>query len=282
MSQIESLRPTSKELVINLVHAAGIDVSDWSNYSGGAVKAASNPRYCYEWAFADPGKVVVLNLWHELLRDEGGAVFQELNMRQTARNLKDVSGITVQIRRALTADEHIRHAFKGSLPVRVVINDGVRRQERTRGSSRVRARTLDTMVWHVGAYDFVSGTAIIVRGERGNQYVDQFAVQPDSGAAPRKNVEAMVYVRDSRVRAAVLRRAAGKCEHCGEPGFSMPNSAVYLETHHVVPLSEDGPDTEANVLALCPNHHRRAHHGIDRAELRVAFLTYLDQRLTGA
>lgn len=278
MNQIETLRPTAKELVINLVRAAGIDVSDWSNYSGGPEKAARNPRYCYEWAFADPGKVVVLNLWHELLRDEGGTVFQQLNLRQTARNLKEVSGSGVQIRRALTADEYIRHAFEESLPVRVVINDGVRRKERVRGSSRVRARALDPAVWHVGAYDFVTGKAIIVRGERGTQFVDQFAIQLTSAAVPLKAVASTVYERASRVCSTVLGRAEGKCEHCGEPGFSMPNGAVYLETHHVVPLSEGGPDTVANVIALCPNHHRRAHHGIDRTELRLAFLAYLEQR----
>jgi hypothetical protein len=25
---------------------------------------ASHPAYCYEWAFREPGRLVVLNLWH--------------------------------------------------------------------------------------------------------------------------------------------------------------------------------------------------------------------------
>jgi hypothetical protein len=36
---------------MDLVAAAGIDVSDWANFEGGQQKAASNPKYCYDWAF---------------------------------------------------------------------------------------------------------------------------------------------------------------------------------------------------------------------------------------
>jgi NADP-dependent 3-hydroxy acid dehydrogenase YdfG len=34
------LKPTERHLVIELVRAAGVDVSDWSNWQGGAAKAA--------------------------------------------------------------------------------------------------------------------------------------------------------------------------------------------------------------------------------------------------
>jgi 5-methylcytosine-specific restriction protein A len=39
----------------------------------------------------------------------------------------------------------------------------------------------------------------------------------------------------------------------------MQASAVkpYLETHHVISLSEQGPGKVTNVIALCPNDHRR-------------------------
>lgn len=270
MNQIRDLQPRSKDLVIDLVRSSGVDVSDW--------RTASDPRYCYEWAFVQPGQVIVLNLWHELLREEGGTVFQELNLRKTARNLRAVGGSSVQIRRAMSADEAIRTGFEETLPVRVIVNDGVRRKEMARGASKVKARSLDPSVWHVGAYDFVSGNAIVVRGARGDRYVDQFSADSasaEAAAAAFRQVSTRAFHRDPNVRAAVLTRASGRCEHCGEPGFSMPSGAVYLETHHVVPLAEGGPDVVGNVVALCPNHHRRAHHGLDRAELRLAFLNYL-------
>jgi 5-methylcytosine-specific restriction enzyme A len=218
-----------------------------------------------------------LNLWFELLQEEAGTVFQKLNMKQTAKDLREIGGSTVQIRRALSADEAVRTAFEESLSVRVIVNDGDRRTERSRGASKVKARNLDPEAWHVGAYDYVSGNAVIVRGPRGSRYVDQFTLEdPAVLEAPKsREVTATVFERDPRVRAAVLTRAQGRCECCGEPGFSMPNGAVYLETHHVIPLSEGGPDAESNVVALCPNHHRRAHHGLDRAELRSTLQQYL-------
>jgi 5-methylcytosine-specific restriction protein A len=42
-----------------------------------------------------------------------------------------------------------------------------------------------------------------------------------------------------------------------------------LETHHVVPLSENGPDHPANVVAICPKDHRRAHYAVDREEIAI-------------
>ena len=55
----------------------------------------------------------------------------------------------------------------------------------------------------------------------------------------------------------------------------MANGKVYLETHHVVPLHEKGPDSVSNVVALCPNHHREAHHGKNRAQIREQLLAKL-------
>ena len=79
MSLIDEMRPRSKELVMDLVRESGVDVSDWSKYSGGIQRASTNPKYCYEWAFVQPGQVVILNLWFEQLREQDGTVFQEFN-----------------------------------------------------------------------------------------------------------------------------------------------------------------------------------------------------------
>lgn len=55
----------------------------------------------------------------------------------------------------------------------------------------------------------------------------------------------------------------------------MADGKIYLETHHIVPLSEDGLDTEKNVAALCPNHHREAHHGVIKTEMRKKLLNLI-------
>jgi 5-methylcytosine-specific restriction protein A len=103
-------------------------------------------------------------------------------------------------------------------------------------------------------------------------FVDQFFV---SEYAAKHESTGFVFGRSSEVRRVVLERAAGVCECCTASGFKMDNGRVFLETHHVIPLSEKGRDREWNVIALCPNDHRRAHFGEDRAALRNLFLAYL-------
>ena len=69
------------------------------------------------------------------------------------------------------------------------------------------------------------------------------------------------YARDPKVRAAVLKRAQGKCESCGELGFVKLDGTRYLESHHVISLANEGADKLTNVIALCPHDHREAHYG---------------------
>ena len=71
------------------------------------------------------------------------------------------------------------------------------------------------------------------------------------------------FVRDAEVRRMVKDRANGRCEFCGKLGFERENDERYVEAHHIIHLSKQGPDTLDNVIALCPNHHREAHYGKD-------------------
>jgi 5-methylcytosine-specific restriction enzyme A len=52
-------------------------------------------------------------------------------------------------------------------------------------------------------------------------------------------------------------------------GFLSEKVRVYLETHHIVPLSENGLDKVSNMAALCPNHHREAHAGQRSKWIRI-------------
>jgi 5-methylcytosine-specific restriction enzyme A len=105
-----------------------------------------------------------------------------------------------------------------------------------------------------------------------------FASSPDERQArlataaskpSRRHVTVMVYNRNADVVVEVLVRADGSCEHCHrEAPFSRDDGRPYLEVHHRIPLSEDGDDTVDNAIALCPNCHRDAHHGINRQRFR--------------
>lgn len=50
----------------------------------------------------------------------------------------------------------------------------------------------------------------------------------------------------------------------------------------MIHLSDKGPDIEWNVVALCPNDHRRAHHGDDQDAIRGQLITLLITRFPGA
>lgn len=83
------------------------------------------------------------------------------------------------------------------------------------------------------------------------------------------------YLRDDAVREFVIRRAQGRCEHCSKVEFLLNSGSPYLETHHIIGLAKQGPDTPDNVIALCASHHREAHYGCNAAELEAAFLEKL-------
>lgn len=83
------------------------------------------------------------------------------------------------------------------------------------------------------------------------------------------------YVRRAKVRREVLKRAKGMCEYRGCQTFSSLSGTAFLETHHVILLSEQGPDKPSNVIALCPNHHREAHFGANWKTLQDEFLKIL-------
>jgi 5-methylcytosine-specific restriction enzyme A len=214
-----------------------------------------------------------------------------------------------QARRARAFDVAIQRAFRKQVPVRLIINEGDRRPLEELGKSRstVKLRALDSELWFVHDYDD-GGLPLLVRGVQmaRNEAPDDMAaaavassqqlapsvqVEPDAASpppapvyvdqfaalAPAATREATVMVRErsAAVRERVLRRAAGHCEWCGRPGFLTVAGAVYLETHHVVPLADDGPDHESNVIALCPEDHRRAHCGHDRDDMMLGLLVRL-------
>src|SRR6266576_952844 len=110
MSALSDLRPTEKQRVIDLVQAAGVDVSDWANFAGGPKRAAVNPKYCYEWSFVQRRKVVVLNLWHGDMRPRNGTVVLDFNMRRWARTLEQAGAKNVWRRRAQRMEDAIRTA----------------------------------------------------------------------------------------------------------------------------------------------------------------------------
>lgn len=68
------------------------------------------------------------------------------------------------------------------------------------------------------------------------------------------------YYRDQEIAEYAVRRAQGKCDlcNCNAP-FLKEDGTPYLEAHHVQWLSKGGEDSINNIVALCPNCHKRIH-----------------------
>ena len=252
---IAGLRPTKKLRVIDLAREAGFDTTDWANSSS----RSRNPKYCYAWTFLQPGKVVILNVWFDEIVSVGGRVEKPGNM-VTRISIEKEARKT----RAKEFDKNLQTAFREQLPVRLIIMDG-----RADGDHNARAesRGLDPVPWSVETYE-ADGSYNLVRQYPLLRYVDQFSEIGDALPTERDLVLALeAYPRSREVRDAVLKAARGRCEYCGVEGFRTPDGSVYLESHHIIPLCEQGPDVVDNVVALCANHHREAHFGSNRHEI---------------
>jgi len=95
------------------------------------------------------------------------------------------------------------------------------------------------------------------------------------GAYPRlpktTSVQAQMFERNPLVVSIAQLRANRACEipGCTTPVFATDSGDFFCEIHHIEPLAEGGEDTIENAICLCPVHHREAHHGKRRSELRA-------------
>lgn len=82
------------------------------------------------------------------------------------------------------------------------------------------------------------------------------------------------YSRSEVVREFALRAADGVCQGCGEDApFIDEDGEPFLEVHHLFRRSDGGPDHPDNVIALCPNCHRRVHYGEDGEKFNQELIT---------
>ena len=144
------------------------------------------------------------------------------------------------------------------------------------------AEGADEFVKQVATYiDSVERASVRVSGTNANAIGDAINDLDDysvgSQTPERREFSGTFIVRDNRIRHKVVVRSQGKCEYCGELGFERTDGSHFVEAHHIISLADQGPDTMANVIALCPNHHRRAHFGNDREQLEAAFLDKLSE-----
>ena len=267
-SPFEHLKPVIRQRIMDLVADVGHDISDWGSFKGDIAKAASNPKYCYEWVYSQENLPVILNLWFSDLQiDEHGTIYQDINMRAISTQLSAIKGKKPMSTRAFKFDEGLKYAGRNKLPLRIVICDGDKSvvTNAETPSSKVEFRKLDPEPWSIASYDMLTGQCRIER-KSSPHFVDQHTLHQGEQIA---QTDSSSYIRQRHIRDAALERAEGKCEYCNAPGFLTTGNYLYLETHHVVPLSEGGDDTLDNVISLCPNDHKLAHFGINTDTMRL-------------
>lgn len=255
---LETVRPTESRRVMDLVEAAGHDVSDWANHGG--AHPATNPKYCYEWCFAQLGRATIVCLWFENLRNHR-------NTLTTVIEIDESAFVGPRRKRILRLRDGLIQAHADDAPLRVIVLEGKQFPDNDQKQS-VDRRRLDPVPWHVANCDPSSGTFHLQRGPGVLTYFDQFDAGAMGDTPTQREIAGKVFDRCPQLRRDALVRAAGRCEFCGDLGFVTPEGRIFLETHHVIPLGEGGSDQADNIVALCANHHREAHHGVRAHQIR--------------
>ncbi|MZH03201.1 MAG: hypothetical protein F3745_07370, partial [Nitrospinae bacterium] len=69
--------------------------------------------------------------------------------------------------------------------------------------------------------------------------------------------------RGKSVTNALKNILGATCQICGWEGFEKSDGDKYIEAHHLVQVSEKVPGSlcTENIILLCPNCHRKIHHG---------------------
>ena len=272
---LTELKPLSKQLVYDLVTQAGIGTMDWANYRRSKAPA-SNPKYCYNWSFEGPDRVVVC-LWFEEMRLEEGVVFQTLNYREIAASRRHWNA--TQRKRAAGMDHAIQLARNKRLPIRVIVVDGSRRNDADDESrSYVERRLLDLETWHVANYDD-DGNCRLQRSPWPAP-VETFTsteITAVGSFAEGAKVEIIGQCRERSRRLRDLARAHFAAQstdrrlHCAACDWAPPTilelSSPIVEIHHGVGINsypDDGKalsfeDAIKFLTPLCPNCHRVIH-----------------------
>ncbi|MCK5039749.1 MAG: hypothetical protein KAR87_02160 [Candidatus Aenigmarchaeota archaeon] len=71
--------------------------------------------------------------------------------------------------------------------------------------------------------------------------------------------------RPSELRDTILKKYGTNCKICGYGGFRKKDGSFYAETHHMIELNKQAPQTMQswNVLVLCPLCHKKMHYAAD-------------------
>lgn len=98
--------------------------------------------------------------------------------------------------------------------------------------------------------------------------------------ACKKTTTTPEFERDAELAENVKQLAHGFCQLCDKRApFQTESGEWYLESHHIKWLSEGGFDTLENMVALCPNCHRKMHSQLFDKSIRGKDIEILEKRI---
>lgn len=101
----------------------------------------------------------------------------------------------------------------------------------------------------------------------------------DSSGDTGTTTSRTTYSRSELLKRFARRAADGVCQGCGEDApFVDGSGAPFLEVHHLFRRSDGGADDPDNVVALCPNCHRRAHYGREGEKFNTELIGRVQNR----
>ena len=100
---------------------------------------------------------------------------------------------------------------------------------------------------------------------------------PDYTQPPRVLTMISRIIRDTALGRSIKKKNKWRCNICGVK-ISLPNGEYYIEAHHLHPLGGDfnGPDTEQNIIILCPTHHAEFDYGSIAISLETGLIEHID------
>jgi hypothetical protein len=276
MTAPKDLKPAQKLLVMDILKSLGMDVSKWAETKGGAARAASNPKYCYNWSFLQPGEFVVVCLWHPGLKQKGGRLCYELS-RNHWRSKRTEPGTGSTNKRANDLDRHLWLAYSEQLPLRVIIVEGTQRDPMVMKAkaSSVKGRILDEIPWAVTEYDIATGTCLLERGAEPTPKTISAEDLELSGFEGKGRPRFVLHRRrEGAMRRAKIKEALSKsgrlvcevsnCDFDFERRYGELGKG-YAQVHHLIPLHKapkEGRKVLLKDLAIvCANCHAMIHAG---------------------
>jgi 5-methylcytosine-specific restriction protein A len=144
------LKPTSRLNVRDALEQANFDVVFWPK------EKPAHPRFCYRWAFVQPGHAVALMIWYTQLQQGPEDIRVNLNVRDVWKRRPSLR------RKCQDFEDAVAQSRSKKLPVRVIINAGTMGIDRG-SSSQVKLRMLDPCRWRADSFDPYTGDMVLVR-----------------------------------------------------------------------------------------------------------------------